>query len=193
MPTRGEGGYGGEPARYDPTPADLQSLVRGRLHQLAPFWPQLARMAARRGAGQDAEDIATDAIIRAAWSPTLDEQTPLPYLQRIVQNLVVDRYRDAKHRHRVGWEPTTLPRQREIDDHVADSDLAIQALRRLLATEGHLTLLLVWRRVVDEKSWSELAAETGMSPSQVQSRVWRAIRALRPWLMRQVRSREDLA
>jgi hypothetical protein len=51
--------------------------VQRRLRLLAPYWAGLAGLAARKGAGHEAEDIATEAIIRAALS-AVHSNGPLP-------------------------------------------------------------------------------------------------------------------
>lgn len=151
-------------------------------------------LAARRGAGSESEDIATEAILRAAYSASMDERSPLRYLQRIVQNLTIDRHRRlASQSDQLIRLPVPAAGQRALDDCVADRDLAIRVLRRLYETEGPLTAALVWRRAVDQTSWITLAAEVGMSPSKLQSYVWRAIKNVRPWLQRQAQSKKDLA
>jgi DNA-directed RNA polymerase specialized sigma24 family protein len=160
--------------------------VQRRLRLLAPYHPGLVSFARRSGAGADAEDIATDAVLYAALSERTRTDQPLPYLRRIVHNLVVDRFRDDACRQRVLCDAALLPSQRAVEDDVAARDLALRALSRLRQTQGPLTAWLVWRRAVDGLTWSELAAEVGLHPSKVQSRVWRAVQKLRPWLARQL-------
>lgn len=164
-----------------------EQRARRRLQLLAVHWRNLADLAARKGAGHLAEDLASEAIMRAAWSESIDEETPLPYLQRTVQNLVVDQYRHAVSLTQLSFRMRDAPGVRSTEDSVADIDLAMRALRRLRDKEGPFVAMLVWRRIVDEAPWSELALEVGMSPSKIQSIVWRAIHALRPWLSRQLR------
>lgn len=164
--------------------------VQRRLLLLAPYHPGLVSLARRSGAGADAEDIATDAVLHAALSQRTRTDQPLPYLRRIVHNLVVDRFRDDVYRQRLRHSAALLPRQPALEDDVAVRDLAVRALRRLRHTEGPLTAWLVWRRAVDGLPWSELAAEVGLHPSKVQSTVWRAVRRLRPWLSQQLAAGE---
>jgi hypothetical protein len=52
-----------------------------RPHALAPAWQAVVDFANRNGAGADAEDVATETILRGARSSALDEC--LPYLHRI--------------------------------------------------------------------------------------------------------------
>lgn len=180
----------------EPTPiglADRERRARRRLGALAPHWRSLVALAKQKGAGQDAEDIATEALLRAAWSDTLDDRAPLRFLQRTVQNLVIDCHRRASHREWVGRRAADVARQPPLEDHVINRDLALRTVRRIRDTAGDVTALLVWRRLVDEVAWPQLAAEFGMSPSRVQSSVRRAIQNLRPWLVRQLHHPQDLA
>ena len=114
----------------------------------------------------------------------------MAYLSRIINNLVIDRFRAEALRDR-RYCRDTAPAPRALDDLVATRDLAARVLGRLRATEGSFTAWLVWRRLVDGLAWQELAAEVGLTPSSVQSRVWRALHRLRPWLRRQLTDRSD--
>lgn len=157
-----------------------------RLQALAAYHHVLAALARRLGVGDDAEDIASDAVLLTALRGRVHTDEPLPYLQRVVRNLVVDRFREWAHQQRPDLCAGTSPWQPAIDDEIAARDLAHRVLCRLRATEGPVTAWLVWRRLVDGLSWQDLATEVGLSVSSVQSRVWRAVQRLRPWLARQL-------
>lgn len=62
----------------------LERRAQRRLHLFASYRRYLIGLAARNGAGHQAEDIATEAMRRVAWADELEESTALSYLQRIV-------------------------------------------------------------------------------------------------------------
>jgi DNA-directed RNA polymerase specialized sigma24 family protein len=71
-------------------------VVRERLRQLAHQWSRCARLARAAGASEyDAKDIATDAMIKVARSPSFDEAVAdhWPYLAVAVRRQLIDHYR----------------------------------------------------------------------------------------------------
>lgn len=74
-------------------PIDVDAnIVRERLHRFAPYWERLVQVARGRGAGEyDAQDIASDAMLRVACAATLNEAAdPWPYLASTVANLTIE-------------------------------------------------------------------------------------------------------
>jgi RNA polymerase sigma factor (sigma-70 family) len=153
-----------------------------RLQSLWSYRPRLVRFALGMGACSFvAEDIASEALVRAAFARTLAVEVgnPLPYLVAVAGNLMRDEFRRAAHDAALSRRTQVVPRQRDLENEVVDRDYAVRALRRLRDSEPATTVeMLVWL-VEADLTWAELAREFDLTTSAVQSRVWRALARLR--------------
>lgn len=113
--------------------------VPGRLRVLAAYHPLLVRLARRQGAGAEAEDIASDALLLAALRGQVHTDAPLAYLSRIIDNLVIDRFRAEALRDR-RYCRDTAPAPRALDDLVATRDLAARVLDEQLLRQEYRQL-----------------------------------------------------
>jgi DNA-directed RNA polymerase specialized sigma24 family protein len=105
-----------------------------RLQSLWSYRPRLVRFALGMGACSFvAEDIASEALVRAAFARTLAVEVgnPLPYLVAVAGNLMRDEFRRAAHDAALSRRTQVVPRQRDLENEVVDRDYAVRALRRL--------------------------------------------------------------
>lgn len=79
--------------------------------QCVTLRPELVRLAARRGAGDDAEDLVHEAFIRTAAHPDLDRSRLRPFLMTVVKRLCVDHVRRQSVASRVFDHPVLAPMQ----------------------------------------------------------------------------------
>ena len=150
-----------------------------RWRLLAPYRSRLIGLAVSRGARLDAEDVAQEALLRAAVSQVLDETRPWPYLAAIVTNLARDRYRRSTrdltlHQHR-----GLVARDSSVEDDVAHRDDVVSALKALVDMVPMETVVMAWRRYADGATWHEVGREFGRSGSAVESQVRRAMLRVR--------------
>lgn len=152
----------------------------GRLRRLAVFQPRLVALARRRGAGwHDAQDVASDCILRVATAHGFDDDVddPWPYLARTAANLVVERFRRSTHTdHQAG---TSSARTEDFEDRLINQLLAAQLLRQLAQAEPWPTAQLLVGHLLEGRTWAELGAHWGTSADAARVRVTRALRRLR--------------
>lgn len=147
--------------------------------------PALLRFLRARGAGEDAEDLLQDIWMKLEakdLGPVLD---PLPYLYRMANNLMLDRYRSATRRERreqdwadgaggVMADPTAdLP----IDERMILSqglDEARDALRAL----GPRVEMVFRRFRIEGIGQRMIAQELGVSLTTVEKDLQKAYRAM---------------
>lgn len=124
----------------------LERRAHRRLHLFAPYWRYLVGLAARKGAGHEAEDIAAEAMIRAAWADGLEESTALSYLQRTVQDLAIDRRGHAAHFDQDHRRPVVVLHQpiKESRQLVARARAATAQGQREQAQNAYRAALRLW-------------------------------------------------
>jgi RNA polymerase sigma-70 factor (ECF subfamily) len=182
---------------------DPEALLEGIRRGDADAFEELARECAPRlfrlalsltGRVEDAEDLVQETLVRSL--PALrgfEGRAKLStYLTRALQNLWKNRLRSRSRSPLVGWFRLGRGRKEELEDvdpqPAADGPDAQQRIeaedraervREAVATlqpERRLTLLL---REVEELSYEEIAAETGVPVGTVRSRLARAREDLR--------------
>ncbi|MBP2472975.1 RNA polymerase sigma-70 factor (ECF subfamily) [Crossiella equi] len=145
--------------------------------------PELVRLAARRGAGDDAEDLVHEAFIRTASYPDLDRTRLRPFLMSVVKRLCVDHLRRQSVANRVHDHPMLAPVQgrgpaesvveRLHASWLLDQDTGLpESDRRLFALLG------------DGRSYREVSQQLHVSETDVQRAAYTGRRRLRRQLGR---------
>lgn len=140
----------------------------------------LVRLARRRGAGNDAEDIAQEAMLRAAVRPELDLARVKSYLAKIVTNLVTDLHRRAAKEETLRLHAGLLPRPPDADEEVEQRQLAQHAARLVSGLAPDVRRILSRRG--DGASWPQISAELGERRAAIEMRYRRAVLPLRQQL-----------
>ena len=142
----------------------------------------LVRLARRKGAGADAEDVASEAIIRAYKQPALDISRARAYLAKITSNMVIDLGRLASRDRLLRTHAALAPRLDAATDEVEDRALARHAERLVAQLDGDIRLIIRWRG--QGESWRQIAARLGQRKGTVEMRYRRAITPIRRRLTR---------
>jgi RNA polymerase sigma factor (sigma-70 family) len=146
---------------------------------LVQYRPRLVALAISRGAAVDAEDLAQEALLRAALSERLEEGQPWPYLAATVANLVIDNYRRSNRDLRLHNHPGLLPPETHVEDDIAGRDEIRRALKLAIESTSTETIAMAWRRYADGMTWQDVGREFGRTGSAVESEVRRAFVRLR--------------
>lgn len=146
---------------------------------------RLLRFLHARGAGEAAEDVLQEVWIRISTAATGPVAAPLPYLFRVADLLMIDRYRSERQatlRDRRWSEAVTGTDPEASDAPSAEQELiARQHLRevwRTLDSLGDRTATVFRRHRIDGLAQRAVADEIGVSLSTVESDLRRAYRAL---------------
>jgi RNA polymerase sigma-70 factor (ECF subfamily) len=140
----------------------------------------IVRLARRRGAGADAEDVAQEALLRAAGNPDLDLGRAHSYVAKVAVNLVIDLHRRATREQRLCSHAGLAPQQCHYDqqvEEIEERDVARQAARLVSRLAPELRDILLLRR--DGATWSQVGAELGQPPATAEMRYRRAMLPLR--------------
>jgi len=161
------------------TPAQRWELV-------IPHRGSLVRMARRHGAGTDAEDLAQEALLRAASQPGLDPARVHSYLAKVVMNLAIDLHRRAAKEKALLAHASLAPRPRSAEEEVEQVDqrsLAQHAVRLVSGLPARQRDILLLRR--DGATWSQVGAKLGEPAATAEMRYRRAVAPLRRQLRTQ--------
>lgn len=147
--------------------------------------PALLRFLRARGAGEDAEDLLQDLWMKLETREPEDVTEPLPYLYRMANNLMLDRYRSASRREKreQDWAGGGTGVLHEAADE-APVDERLIAGQRLEQAEAVLRDLgprveMVFRRFRLEGVGQKLIAqELGVSLTTVEKDLQKAYRAM---------------
>ena len=142
----------------------------------------LVRLARRKGAGADAEDVASEAIIRAYTQPALDVSRARAYLAKIASNMVIDLRRLASRDRLLHTHAALAPRPGAATDEVDDRALARYAERLVDQLDGDVRQIIRWRG--EGESWRQIATRLGQRKETVEMRYRRAITPVRRHLTR---------
>jgi RNA polymerase sigma-70 factor (ECF subfamily) len=143
------------------------------------YYPEIVRyLAIRLGSVEEAQDVASDVFVAAlAGLPRLRwrRRPVLAWLYRVAANMASDRLRAREHRRsgerRAATEADAVAQPPPVEDR--------DAIRRALGRLSPDHQLVVHLRLVEGRSFAELARITGRSAGACQMTMLRAGRALR--------------
>ncbi|MEV0597375.1 RNA polymerase sigma factor [Nonomuraea cavernae] len=139
--------------------------------------PRLVALAARMGAGADAEDVVQDALLRTATFAGLVEERAWPFLATVTARLVVDHHRRTARDQALRHHAALMPRPHGFEDAVADWDEARRAAT-LIARLGPEIRHLVRLRM-EGATWVQIGVARGESAAAVEMRYRRATAPVR--------------
>lgn len=147
--------------------------------------PTLLRFLRARGAGDGAEDLLQEMWLRIQEKTLGPIADPVPYLHRMANNLMLDRYRSAERRGRreQDWVDGMAGPVAEAS-HEAPADERLIAAERLSRAETVLRALgprveTVFRRFrLDGVGQRQIAQDLGVSLTTVEKDLQKAYRAL---------------
>jgi RNA polymerase sigma factor (sigma-70 family) len=149
----------------------------------------LLRFLRARGAGDAAEDLLQDMWLKVSGRIDGPVADPLPYLHRMANNLMLDRYRSATRRERreQDWTEEAAGGGAGVmaeRDPVPDADERLIAAQRLQAAQATLSSLgqrveLIFRRFrLEGVGQKQIAEELGVSLTTVEKDLQKAYRAM---------------
>lgn len=169
------------PRGTEQTPAPPVASDTGSWDQrwasLLPHRDSVVRLARSHGAGADAEDVAQEALLRAASHAGLDLGRAKSYLAKIAANLVVDLHRRSTKEERLRLHAGLAPSPQVDSEMVEDRDLAQRASRLVSGMAPDLRTILFLRR--DGATWSQVGRTLGEPPARAEMRYRRAVSPLR--------------
>ncbi len=138
------------------------------------LWRYVVRLT---GDDQLADDVVQETLLRAWKSPNAlleDSPSPRAWLFTVARNLVIDEQRSARSRREIA--SGEIPERADVDhtDAVLDSWLVTDALAQL--SPEHRTVIV--HSYYGRRSTADIAAELGVPPGTVKSRLHYALRAL---------------
>lgn len=138
------------------------------------LWRYVVRLT---GDDQLAHDVVQETLLRAWKSPRQlldDSSSPRAWLFTVARNLVIDEQRSARSRREIS--SGDIPERPTIDDtdSVLDSWLVTDALAQL--SSEHRTVIVY--SYYGRRSIADIAAELGVPPGTVKSRLHYGLRAL---------------
>jgi RNA polymerase sigma-70 factor (ECF subfamily) len=145
----------------------------------------LLRFLRARGAGDYAEDLCQDIWMKLETREPEDVTDPLPYLYRVANNLMLDRYRSTTRREKreQDWAGGSTGLMSDIADDVPVDEQLIAA-QRLAQAEAVLRALgprveMVFRRFrIEGVGQRTIAEELGVSLTTVEKDLQKAYRAM---------------
>lgn len=146
---------------------------------------RLLRFLVARGAGDAAEDLLQEIWLKVAKGSSGPVASPLSYLFRMADSLMIDRYRAASQasRRERAWSESqegTVPGVSDapsVERHLIGRQRA-QLVAERLATLGERPSAIFRRHRVDEIPQRQVAEEFGVSLSTVESDLRQAYAAL---------------
>jgi RNA polymerase sigma-70 factor (ECF subfamily) len=146
---------------------------------------RLLRFLAARGAGEAAEDLLQEVWLKIAARPAGPIASPLSYLFRTADLLMIDRYRAARQARRrdSDWSEAhdgAIPGVSDapsVERHLMGRQHALLAAETLDAL-GERAAAIFRRHRLDDIPQRQVAEEFGVSLSTVESDLRRAYRAL---------------
>lgn len=144
---------------------------------LVGYREDLVRLARSRGAGADAEDVAHEALLRAATHPALDPGRARSFLAKIASNLVTDLHRRAAKEQVLSAHAALMPRPQPAMEEIEERALADHARRLVAGLDPQLRGIL--RRRSDGATWPQIGTELGQRKDAVEIRYRRAITPIR--------------
>lgn len=145
----------------------------------------LRRFLLARGAGDDCDDLLQDLWLKIGRLQAGPIAAPMPYLYRVANTLMIDRYRSARQseardavwaEHQSGPEPgvSGMPSV----ERVIQGKQAAARVEQALADLPERAALAFRRSRIDKLPQREIAVELGVSVSTVESDLRRVYRTL---------------
>lgn len=146
---------------------------------------RLLRFLAARGAGDAAEDLLQELWLKIAAGRTGPVSSPLSYLFRAADTLMIDRYRSARQaeRRERAWHEANdgstagASDAPSVERHLIGREQA-RLVEQALAALGQRPAAIFRRHRVDQVAQRQVAEEFGVSLSTVESDLRRAYAAL---------------
>lgn len=147
--------------------------------------PALLRFLRARGAGDDAEDLAQDMWMKLEAKDLGPIADPLPYLYRMANNLMLDRYRSATRRDRreQDWAESAGGVMADPSEDVAIDERLIlnerlEQARAVLRSLGPRVEMVFRRFRIEGVGQRAIAEELGVSLTTVEKDLQKAYRAM---------------
>ncbi len=147
--------------------------------------PALLRFLRARGAGDDAEDLLQDMWMKLEAKDLGPVSDPLPYLYRMANNLMLDRYRSSTRRERreQDWAEAAGGVMADPSDDMAVDDRMIlqqrlEEARAVLRDLGPRVELIFRRFRIEGVGQKLIADELGVSLTTVEKDLQKAYRAM---------------
>lgn len=147
--------------------------------------PALLRFLRARGAGDDAEDLLQDMWMKLEAKDLGPIADPLPYLYRMANNLMLDRYRSATRRERreQDWAQSgdgvmADPSQDMAVDERLILNQRLEEARAVLRSLGPRVELVFRRFRIEGVGQRLIAQELGISLTTVEKDLQKAYRAM---------------
>jgi RNA polymerase sigma-70 factor (ECF subfamily) len=147
--------------------------------------PALLRFLRARGAGNDAEDLAQDMWMKLEAKDLGPIADPLPYLYRMANNLMLDRYRSATRRERreQDWAEGAGGVMADPSEDVAIDERLIlnqrlEEARAALRSLGPRVEMVFRRFRIEGVGQRAIAEELGVSLTTVEKDLQKAYRAM---------------
>lgn len=145
----------------------------------------LLRFLRGRGAGDDAEDLLQDMWLKLEAKDLGPVADPLPYLYRMANNLMLDRYRSATRRQRreqdwaegAGGVMADPAAEIAVDEHIILTQRLEQA-RAVLQDLGPRVETVFRRFRMEGVGQRQIAEELGVSLTTVEKDLQKAYRAM---------------
>lgn len=122
------------------------------------------------GARPDAEDVAQEALARAALRWSRLHESPEGWVSRVASNLAIDRYRKRRREHPYPTGPIGV-----VDERIGERGDLVTALRRLPRRQREVVVL----RYLADLSEAEVARALGCSVGTVKTHGSRGLSSLR--------------
>lgn len=147
--------------------------------------PALLRFLRARGAGEDAEDLMQDMWMKLEAKDLGPVTDPLPYLYRVANNLMLDRYRSATRRERreQDWAEGAGGVMADPSEDIAIDERLIlterlEEARAILRSLGPRVELVFRRFRIEGVGQRLIAEELGVSLTTVEKDLQKAYRAM---------------
>jgi RNA polymerase sigma-70 factor (ECF subfamily) len=147
--------------------------------------PALLRFLRARGAGEDAEDMLQDIWMKLEEKDLGPVADPLPYLYRMANNLMLDRYRSATRRERreQDWAEGAGGVMADPSEDIAIDERLIlnerlEEARNVLRSLGPRVELVFRRFRIEGVGQRLIADELGVSLTTVEKDLQKAYRAM---------------